>query len=51
VKRCYRAAKEPVLRSHWQIIWLLAHGRTSAHVAASTGYSVKWIRTVAQRYN
>jgi transposase len=51
VKRCYRAAKEPVVRSHWQIIWLLAHGKTSEQVAASTGYSVKWIRTVAQRYN
>jgi transposase len=51
VKCRYRAAKEPVVRSHWQIIWLLAHGRTSAQVAVSTGYSVKWIRTVAQRYN
>jgi transposase len=51
VTRSYRAAKEPVMRSHWQIIWLLAHRRTSEQVAASTGYRVKWIRTVAQRYN
>jgi hypothetical protein len=29
----YRRAKDPVARSHWQVIWLLAQGRTSAQVA------------------
>jgi hypothetical protein len=47
----YRRAKDPVARSHWQIIWLLAQGRASARVAAVTGYTVNWIRTMARRYN
>jgi transposase len=51
LERRYRTAKDPVARSHWQMVWLLAQGRASEQVAASTGYSVKWIRAVAQRYN
>ena len=47
----YRRAKDPVVRSHWQIIWLLAQGLASAQVAAVTGYTVNWIRTMARRYN
>lgn len=38
-------------RSHWQVIWLLAQGRPSAQVAAVSGYTVNWIRTIARRYN
>jgi transposase len=45
-----RRAKDPVARSHWQVIWLLAQGLPSAQVAAVTGYSVNWIRTMARRY-
>lgn len=47
----YRRAKDPVARSHWQVIWLLAQGRPSAQVAAVTGYTVNWVRTIARRYN
>jgi transposase len=47
----YRRAKDPVARSHGQVIWLLAPGRASAQVAAVTGYTVNWIRTIARRYN
>jgi transposase len=47
----YRRAKDPVARSHWQVIWLLAQGRPSAQVAAVTGYTANWIRTIARRYN
>jgi transposase len=47
----YRRAKDPVVRSHWQVIWLLAQGLPSAQVAAVTGYTVNWIRTMARRYN
>jgi transposase len=47
----YRRAKDPVVRSHWQAIWLLAQDLTSAQVAAVTGYTVNWIRTIARRYN
>ncbi len=51
VERRYRGAKDPVARSHWHIIWLLAQGRASEQVAIVTGYSVNWIRTLARRYN
>jgi transposase len=47
----YRAAGDPVARSQWQIVWLLALGEPSERVAAVTGYSLTWIRTVARRYN
>jgi transposase len=47
----YRQAKDPVVRSHWQAIWLLAQGWASTQVAAITGYTVNWVRTLARRYN
>jgi transposase len=47
----YRRAKDPVVRSHWQAIWLLAQGWASAQVAAATGYTINWVRTLARRYN
>ena len=46
----YRRARDPVARSHWQIIWLLSTGRPTRTVAAVTGYSVNWVREVARRY-
>ncbi len=47
----YRHAPDPVERSHYQILWLLAQGSPTAQVAAVTGYSLDWIRTLARRYN
>jgi transposase len=47
----YRQAHDPVARSQWQIVWLLAQGQTSEEVAETTSYSLTWIRTVARRYN
>jgi transposase len=47
----YRKAKDAVERSHWQIIWLLAQGKTTNEIAESTGYCTAWIRTLAHRYN
>ena len=46
----YRQAHDPVARSHWQIIWLLAQGTPTAEVAHVTGYSVNWMRELARRY-
>jgi transposase len=46
----YRAARDPVARSHWQILWLLSCGHRSAAVATVTGYSVTWVRHIARRY-
>lgn len=46
----YRRADDPVARSQWQILWLLAGGASTAAVARSTSYSVNWIREIARRY-
>ncbi len=47
----YRSAQEPVIRSHFQIIWLLQQGHTRQQVAEVTGYSPYWIGQIARRYN
>lgn len=36
---------------HWQIVWLLAQGGAGQRVAASTGFSPRWIGELAPRYN
>lgn len=47
----YRQAKDPVERSHYQIIWLLAQGRQTEEVAAVMGYSRSWIYELVWGYN
>jgi transposase len=51
IETCYRKAKDAVERSHWQIIWLLAQGKTAQQIAEVTDYSYDWIRCIVQRYN
>lgn len=50
LERRYRGARDPVARSHWQIVWLLAGGAPTAEVVRATGYSATWVREVAKRY-
>jgi transposase len=47
----YRKAADPVERSHFQIIWLLAQGKRVREVSEATGYCSNWIRILARRYN
>jgi transposase len=47
----YRKAKDPVERSHHQIVWLLSEGRSTREVCEVTGYSPGWVRHIAHRYN
>ena len=51
LERRYRKAKDPVERSHFQIVWLLGEGRTTGEVCEVTGYSPGWVRHIARRYN
>jgi len=51
LERRYRAAHQPVERSHYQIIWLLSTGKTTSEVLAATGYSRGWVQALARRYN
>jgi hypothetical protein len=34
----YRGAKDPLLRSHYQILWLMAAGKSTGEVMEVTGY-------------
>ena len=45
----YRKAHDPVLRSHYQIIWLISEGKTTRQVMEVTGYSRGWIQQLARR--
>jgi transposase len=47
----YRHTRDPVERSRWQFLWLLAHGLTATAIARVTGYSAYWIGQIAGRYN
>ena len=50
LERRYRRERDPVARSHWQIVWLLAGGAPTAEVCRATGYGANWVREVARRY-
>jgi transposase len=47
----YKAEPDGIKRTHLQIIWLLAQGRTAKVVASVTGYSPSWISKILWRYN
>jgi len=51
LERAYRGAGDPVARSQWQILWLLARGEPTAAVVAATGYSATWLYQIVRRYN
>jgi transposase len=47
----YRKAHDPVLRSHYQIVWLISEGKSTSQVMEATGYSRGWIQQLARRFN
>jgi transposase len=47
----YRSTKDPVERSRWHFLWLLARGLTATVIASISGYSAYWIGRIARRYN
>lgn len=47
----YRQATETTQRTRYQVIWLLAQGKTSAEVVALTGYGKPWIYEIVRNYN
>ncbi|BAZ32140.1 hypothetical protein NIES4074_46420 [Cylindrospermum sp. NIES-4074] len=47
----YREAAEATERSHFQIMWLLATGKTVKEVSVVTGYTKIWIYQIIKRYN
>src|ERR671932_140759 len=47
----YREEKDPIKRTHLQILWLLTSGHPAKVVAEMTGYSQRWISVLIGRYN
>ena len=46
----YRKASDPVLRTHLLMVWRISLGDSIREVAAMVGYSEKWTREIARRY-
>lgn len=47
----YRQRRDPVERTHWQMLWLVAQGHTCPAVATLLGYSEDGVRTMVHRDN
>ncbi len=46
----YRKATDPVLRTHLLMVWRMSLGEPVGEVARMVGYSEKWTRQIARRY-
>ena len=46
----YRKATDPVLRTHLLMAWRMSLGDSVGEVAQMVGYSEKWTREIARRY-
>src|SRR5919106_1921701 len=47
----YRRSGDATLARHYQVIWLLAQGRSCAETAALTGFARRWVEQLLARYN
>ena len=47
----YRGSGDATLARHYQVIWLLAQGRTVTEAARLTSFAPRWIDALLARYN
>jgi transposase len=47
----YRGSKNATLARHYQVVWLLAQGRSVAETARLTGFVPRWVEELLVRYN
>ena len=47
----WRESRDATLARHYQVIWLLAEGRSCAEVAGLTGFVRRWVEELVVRYN
>ena len=47
----YRRGGDASLARHYQVIWLLAQGRSCREVAGVTGFAPRWVEQLLARYN
>src|SRR3712207_4089075 len=50
LERLYRKANDPVLRTHLLMVWRMSLGDPIREVARTVGYSERWTREIARRY-
>jgi transposase len=51
LQAAYRSSGDAVLARHYQVIWLLAQGRTCPEVARLTSFARRWVEQLLERYN
>ncbi len=47
----YRQSRDPVERTHWQMLWLVGQGHLCRAFARLVCYSEYWVRIIVHRYN
>lgn len=47
----YKTALEPIAKSHFHALWLLARGYSIDQVAGLLSFSTRWVRILIKRYN
>lgn len=47
----YRSSRDATEARHYQVIWLLAQGRSVVETAGLTGFARRWIEQLLARYN
>ena len=47
----YRGSRDATLARHYQVVWLLAQGRSCAEVAQLTSLARRWVEQLLARYN
>ena len=51
LQAAYRGSRDATLARHFQVIWLLAQGRSVSETARLTGFVGRWIEELLARYN
>ena len=46
----YRRSEDATLARHYQVIWLLAQGRSCPEVAELTSFALHWVEQLLARY-
>jgi transposase len=47
----YQAAPRPLVRAHWQVLWMVSQDWRTEDISGAIGYRPPWIRTLVGRYN
>jgi len=47
----YKTASDPVAKSHFHAVWLLALGRSVNEVSELLSFSTRWVKALVKRYN